>query len=436
MIVPIARRFWLLALCAAVLALGAGAAPARGDPIDPLFVFYASEAKEGSAHKPYPPPGTGFEGPCGLAVDSFGEFYVSDYYHHNVDVFKSSREYRAQLPGEDPIDGPCGLAVDAAGNLYVNNFHRDVVRFTPSSFPPASVTPYGAATTIDAAHPTGVAVDPGTGNVYVNDRTYIAVYEPSGAPVLDEGVPLRIGLGSLGDGYGVAVSAFPATDGYLYVPDAADDTVKVYDPAVDPVNPVGMIDGLGTPEGEFVSLRDAAVAVDQSSGRVYVADNLQPEYFERPEAAIYAFGASGAYAGRLKFNVIDAQPPGLAVDSATGRIYVTSGNSEGAAVYAYAPGALTAAVFPAAGLGVPPVPTAAGGEAQPPAMAPSALTAVTTGSPPLSVRPRGKAATQRRWTKRRRRAKHRRRARHEAKAKRRRGRASGGRLHSRRGRRR
>ena len=72
----------------------------------------------------------------------------------------------------DPLDGPCGLALDSAGNLYVNNYHRNVRKFSPS-FVPGPI--------IDAAqHPTGVAVDPATGDLYVNDRTYIASYQ---APV-------------------------------------------------------------------------------------------------------------------------------------------------------------------------------------------------------------------------------------------------------------
>jgi DNA-binding beta-propeller fold protein YncE len=347
------RRLALAALCAALAAFALLAPSARADPADPLFTYYASEEKEGPAHKPYPSPG-GFEGPCGLAVDSLGDFYVADYYRSNVDALSSSRALLAQLTGEDPLDGPCGLAVGTGGDgaLYVNNYHRNVVKFTPSAFPlsPPPFTPYGVGTVIDSEHPTGVAVNPLTGNVYVDDRTYVAVYEPSGAPVMDGGEPLRIGLGgSLEDGYGVAVSGSSATAGYVYVADATDNTVKVYDPALDTEEPVETIDGHETPAGHFVSLRDAALAVDNSSnsfaaGYIYVADDLQPEYVERPEAAIYAFQPSGAYAGRLKYNIVDARPPGLAVGA--GRVYVTSGNTEGASVYAYSTGSLTPSVFP------------------------------------------------------------------------------------------
>jgi DNA-binding beta-propeller fold protein YncE len=335
----------LVALSAVGLALGAGAAPAQAGPSDPLFVF--SPAPSSPPQIPLVPPPSGYlEGPCGVAVGSGGEFYVSDYYHDAVDVFSPSLGYLGQLKGVDPVDGPCGLALGAGGSLYVNDFHRRVVKYGPPlSFAPGPV--------LDEAHPTGVAVDPATNNVYVDDRTYIAVYDAAGAPVIDGGQPLKIGLGSLEDGYGLAISSHPGTAGRLYVADAATGTVKVYDPALDKEDPVATI--AGPSGGGFVSLRDSALAVDRVSGNVYVADNLQPQYAEEPDAAIYVFGPSGAYLGRLKHDIVDALPPGLAVDnSATttqGRVYVTSGNTIGASVYVYPPGAQTNAVIPSAAFG-------------------------------------------------------------------------------------
>jgi DNA-binding beta-propeller fold protein YncE len=327
------------------LLLVAGNAAAAGPP--PLANYFASADVEGPANGPYP-PGNGLEGPCGAGVDSKGIFYIADYYHRVVDAFKTVNgepRYLTQMNMQDDgtDNGPCGLALDSAGNLYVNDYHRDVVRYTPAAFPLATGTAYGPAETIDSGDPTGVAVDPGTGDVYVNDRTHIAVYE---APVQPEDQPqLEIGHGTLLDGYGLAFSSHSASKGRLYVADAATDTVKVYDPAIDTVNPVGEIDGADLPGGGFVSLRDSALAVDRVSGLIYVVDELLPEGYERPEAAVFAFDPAGDYAGRLADNVIDARPPGLAVDnSATGsqgRVYVTSGNTEGARVQIYGPGSVS-----------------------------------------------------------------------------------------------
>ena len=84
------------------------------------------------------------------------------------------------------------------------------------------------------------------------------------------------GTGTLGNAYGVAVSAFPATEGDVYVADASDHTVKVYDPSVSLTTPVQVIDGANTAAGRFVSLADSTLAVDQSNGNLFVVDNTTP----------------------------------------------------------------------------------------------------------------------------------------------------------------
>ena len=330
------KMAWL-GLCAAVLTLSAWAPVAQGATGDPLFVFV-----------PTPPPGqikpppTGrFNGPCGLAVDSGGSFYVSDYYHHAIDVYGGSSDYNAsgvngatgfltQLANEDPLDGPCESTLDSSDRLYVNNFDRNVVRF--ASFGAGTVI---AGAGVDAAHPTGVAVDPTTGYAYVNDRTYVTGYDLNANRLTDGPNPLQIGLGSLGEGYGLATDA----TGRLYVADASDNTVKVYDQTISKTTPVQTITG---PSGHFTSLRQGAVAVDRSNGVLYVLDDLQPAYTEKPQAQVDVFSLAGVYLGVLKYKVVDALPSGLAVDNSSGatkgRVYVTSGNTDQAGVYAYAAG--------------------------------------------------------------------------------------------------
>jgi hypothetical protein len=331
---------------ALLIALGTLLLPAaiQAAPGDPLYLLAPAPAPPAP---PIPPP-TGFlSDPCGLAVAPTGDFYVADHYHRTVDIFSSAPAYVSQpltanASGDQhqgPVDDPCGLALDSGGSLYVNNYHRNVVRFPP----PHSLL--SGAVLAGSAEATGVAVDPVGGDVFVGVRDAVLVYESSGAPVLDGGEPLRIGAGTLGDGYGVAVSGFPSTAGYLYVPDAADDTVKVYDPAADTVNPVATITG---PPGGFTSLRDSAVAVDDFSGDVYVLDNLQPSSTESPRASVQVFSATGAYEGHLKRAVVDGLPSGLAVDNSAaarhpagtqGRVYVTTGNSQPGGVFAYPPDA-------------------------------------------------------------------------------------------------
>jgi List-Bact-rpt repeat protein len=354
-----ARLRTLFALIvAASLAGAAYSTPvAQAAVSDPLFVFVPNTPK-GSIFA-IPPPAGFLEGPCGMGVDASGRFYVSDYYHDVVDVYDQNATYTGpKVTGQtgylstyfniDSIDGPCGLALDDAGSLFVNDYHRAVFR--------GGVPITGAM--VDGSHPTGVAVEPVSGYAYVDERTYVGVFDDTGAPVMDGVEPLRIGCGvvveddsgvscegSLQDGYGVALSQYPGTEGRLYVPDNASGTIKVYDPAVDADDPIEVIDGSETPRGEFVSLRDTAVAVDRVSGDIYVVDNMQPEFTEQPQAIVQVFDSSGAYLGHLKYLVTHGMPTGLAVDNSEtatqGRVYVTSGNSVFGAIYAYAPGAAT-----------------------------------------------------------------------------------------------
>ena len=312
----------LLVILAACPTL-AGASPTHS------FLFAISEFKIAE-----PPPSRTelFEDLCGVAVDSSGNIYTSDYYRDRVVVLGPTGAYMTMIRGLDPDDGPCGLALDPSGRLYVNDFHRSVLSFDSLGSSPAP---------IDSNHPTGIAVDPASGDLYVDDRAYIAHYA---APITPGEQPVqKIGLGSLGSGYGVAVSDFPATDGYVYVADSSDRTVKVYDPATDLSSPVAVIDGQGTPQRGFSSLTDSALAIDQSDGHLFVTDNLQSRYFEHPEAALDEFNAAGDYRGQLpRFpTFVDGGPPGLAIaDSSTpspGNLYLTSGNSEEASINVYGP---------------------------------------------------------------------------------------------------
>jgi hypothetical protein len=346
------NRTMLGVLCGAALLVAVGAPTAQAAFDDPIFVL--RPAPPPPPEPPIPPPASNFEGPCGLAVGATANLYVSNYYHHTIDLFGSNvgkispYGYLAQLTGEDPLDGPCGLALDSSANLYVNNFHRNVVRIAAGFGAATVIAGAGAGPGLEAARPTGVAVNKTSGDVYVDERTQVAIFDSSGGA---KGV---VGLGSLEDGYGLAVSEYPATAGLLYVPDAASNTVKVYSPEPpEPTTaPVAEIDGSGTPLGHFSSLRNSAIAVDNSTGEIYLADVLEPEFSEVSESVIYVFSSAGAYEGRLKISIENALPPGLAVDNSgtatQGRVYVTSGNTELAAVYAYPAHAATSAAVPLA----------------------------------------------------------------------------------------
>jgi DNA-binding beta-propeller fold protein YncE len=414
------KRGWLALICVAV-GLSALAPAAQGAASDPLFVFTPRPSPGLPPPPPVPPPTSTLEGPCGLGVDSFGDFYVSDYYHDTVDAYDADANYNAkevsgatgyitQLAAIDPLDGPCGLALDASNHLYVNDYHRAVLRYGALGSFGAGAAITGA-TTPEATHPTGVAIDLATNDLYVDQRTHVSVFDSSGA-LIEE-----IGGASLKDGYGIAYSAYPATQGYLYLPDAATDTIKVYDPATDKDDPIEEVDGSETPKGEFVSLRDASVAVDRVTGEIYVVDDLQPSYTEKPQAIVYVFHPDGTYEGHLKSLITWGMPSGLAVDNSTqptqGRVYVTSGNSTLGSIYAYGPGAATTAPIALPSSAPAPAgsdaaqaeaPAAPGAGALPPTAQASPSAPAAVGAAPLATSPRRPAKAKRKSKARRRKA--------------------------------
>ena len=291
----------LRALLATVVLTVALAAPAAAsESPNHRFLGTLVGGTEGS------PPRAKLEAPCGVGVGQDGELFVSDYYRRSI--------LGASLPSYFPSTGPCTLATDPF-NLYANYLHGGVVNVEGG--------------VVDDRPATGIAVDPASFDLYVLHRTSVAVYaapvEPGEPPVAE--IDLS---GAVGNGYGVAVSAFPATAGLVYVADAADHTVKAFDPAApDPSLPVLTIDGAGTAAGRFVSLVNASLAIDQSNGNLFVVDNTQPG-FEHPLAVVDEFNPAGVYRGQFERTVVDGLPTGIAVDESEtadrGHVYVTSGN--------------------------------------------------------------------------------------------------------------
>jgi DNA-binding beta-propeller fold protein YncE len=336
-----ARRFSVALLCALNVGLAIGSTHAVAYRAPMVHEEGGPEEWLDVSSLPLPQTEGKIEGACGVAVRSATQgLFVSDYYHRAVHAYIASGTYLSShflaggnpSPRDEPINklnAVCGLAVDGAGNLYANEFHQRVLRLPEEEV-------------VDPGESTGVAVDD-EGNLYVDDRTYVAVYD---APVTPGEAPAaKIGDGNLGDAFGVAVDS---QSGHVYVPDAASKTVKIFDPAGNPAVPVGTLEQ--PPEG-FSSLDDAALAVDESptegNGHVLVVDDLEPRS-EFPLAAVYEFDASGSYLDTLrgrsvgpasikKPGPIFGEPSGIAVDSSSGDLYVTTGNSEDANVVKYGP---------------------------------------------------------------------------------------------------
>ncbi len=135
-----------------------------------------------------------FSYPCGVALDSVGNLYVTDTGNHTIrkvapvgtNWVVTTLAGKAGSPGS--ADGtnsaarfntPLGVALDSAGNLYVADFNNDTIRkVTPvgtnwvvTTLAGKAGSPGSADGTNSAARfngPTGVTVD-SAGNAYVSD---------------------------------------------------------------------------------------------------------------------------------------------------------------------------------------------------------------------------------------------------------------------------
>jgi hypothetical protein len=164
--------------------------------------------------------------PVGLAVDSHGNVYVSDFGNQVVDEFSETGADIRQIKGKGIALGfPSGLALDAQGDLYVQQYEGGkVLRFAANLL--GEVEPETEPTVLDAGPAFAVAVDQNTGKVYVAHAKAVAQFSANGTL---EG---EFGSGAIGSASGIAVNS---TSESVYVADAAHDDVAVFGAA--PVQP-------------------------------------------------------------------------------------------------------------------------------------------------------------------------------------------------------
>jgi hypothetical protein len=162
-----------------------------------------------------------FLAPCGVAVDSSGDIYASGR-EEGVKIYAPSGELITTIAGTVG-SGFCNLAVDSHGVLYLNQSRGEVVKFTPSAPPPVTAaTTYTAGGIVDANAAQGVAVDPATNNLLVDESTQVAEYEEAGARLLS--------FGAFTASEGIAVNG---ASGRAYVSDAeGEHRVGVFGPAI------------------------------------------------------------------------------------------------------------------------------------------------------------------------------------------------------------
>jgi len=234
-------------------------------------------------------PGTSAQG---LAADNLGNVYISDYYNHRIRMVNAAGIITTiagtGTAGGSGDDGPAsnaelwfprGLAFDQhTGNLYIADSGTNRVRMIDARgfiHPFAGTGDAGAtgdggpALKAKLAGPSGLAVDPKTGSLYIADSGNHRVRMVTGDGRISSFAGAGIAGGSVGDGGSAAKAALSlpvaiAIDdqGDIFVADADNNRVRRIDAG-------GTITTVATPG--ITLNQPLGIAVD-STGYVFVAD--------------------------------------------------------------------------------------------------------------------------------------------------------------------
>ncbi len=246
------------------------------------------------------------DSPSGIAVNSAGDIWVSEWYRDTVEEFSPSGSLIGQLsvaaPCTGQLSGPLGLALDSKGDLWVADSRNNrVLKFSPEGRCELQAGSYGSGKG-QFFYPTGVAIAP-NGDIWVIDMGDDRAQELN--PETGEEV------GSFG--------SFGTAQGELWLPmglavDSKGD-VWVSEPFAGRVQEFS--EG-GKYEGEVASEfpEGQAVAIGPN-GDVWIADGSDTVRELTPaRSLVLRFGSAGLGAGEL------TGPNGLTVDS-EGNVWVS-----------------------------------------------------------------------------------------------------------------
>ena len=340
-------------------------------PYAPVYVATLGETGQGGASN------TRFDGPAGVTADS-RYIYVADENNHRVQVFnQTTRAYVATLgngwgSGPTNLRHPLDVTVDGASNIYIADYGNARVQQyngaltyvrtfgvtgvpyltdafhwnTPSGLAVAAdnrfflteefgnrliaIDATGAPLwTVGAAgvnmdltgndrlnRPMDVAVAP-NGNLYVADagNHRVQVFNASGGYVTTIGS----GEGQGNNQFSWPNGVFVAPDGALYVADSDNERVQVFNGAGAYQATIGVTGQAGADNQHFDNPRDVVV---DSRGMIYVADayNSRVQVFDAGYNYVRTLGIAGESGDDFAHF---SGPSKLAVDS-NDRIYVAS----------------------------------------------------------------------------------------------------------------
>ena len=295
-----------------------------------------------------------FSNPTGVAVAPDGSVYVTDTGNNRIQRFDAGGAFLATWgtlgSGPSQLNGPQGVAVNASGNVFVTDTGNNrVVKFTAIG---TYKTRWGVGGTANGRFdaPTGVAVSADR-RVYVVDSGNHRVQQFSATGIYQ--LQWSLSTGVFLAPWGVAVDAA----GDVFVADGSTHKIKKYSPTGTLLGTLGVAAPVGVavgPDGVkvfvaynsarmarfgpdpdpdvpppvFLEVWDAGfdfphgIAVDPSSGNVYIADTTlnQVLVFSAAGGFIDRWGSAGSGNGQL------AGPTGVAADG-SGNVYVAdSGN--------------------------------------------------------------------------------------------------------------
>lgn len=295
-----------------------------------------------------------FRGLAGVAVDPYGNVYVSDGGNNTIrkvtpsgavttiagaaGTWGTADGYRASAR----FFGPAGLALDVEGNLYVaDQFNHTLRRITPSG----QVTTVAGTPGVSCFEsrtcgegrfhlPWGVVID-GAGDVYVSDNTSIRKVTPAGVVSSFAGLPGTVGAA---DGQGTSARFYYPrglsidSSGYIYVADQGNNAIRKISPSGYVTTLAGTLGARGSADGTGPGARflfPNAVAVD-SAGNVFVNDGGNDTLRKVTGAGVVTTLAGRASERGFVDGSGDAarfdQPMGVAYDSSGNLFIVDSAN--------------------------------------------------------------------------------------------------------------
>jgi len=264
--------------------------------------------------------------PGAVAIDPSGKIWVFDSAHDHLVEFNSKNEFVRQVGTEgdgtgqfsffdESIPGAVGIATNSSGDVYVSDFGNNrVEEFNEKG---EYVREFGVAGTSEeqVRLPGAIAVDSG-GNVWVlnsfdTEGARVHEYSPTGTYMSRFGATGN-GEGQLQWAFGMAFSG-----GNLYVADFSHQRVLEFSTA-------GKLERTFDEAGSGAGQSDVpwGIAAEPSTGDLYVAETAGDRVQEFSAAGSYitAFGSAGTSAGHF------GGPRGLAANSEGHAVVADTGN--------------------------------------------------------------------------------------------------------------